>query len=458
MSKRKKIAMPARPKVKRSAKVKPKASAKARPAKRAGGKPAAKLERGLKSGWAFHPYADAFPMMDDATFKAFCARAKKNGYLASRPIVFFEGMILDGRNRARMCEATGLKPTTRVFDPKTEGDPLDFVISENLDRRHLTPSQRAMVAANLEKLARGRPRKGATGVTRDEAAERMNVSRRSVARGAVVRDKGSDELQQLVSAGAIAVKLAAEIAANLTPLEQAIVAKGGKDAVLNAAKKIRAEEAEKRRAERNAKIITNSDCTAESLLIGGRRYPLIFADPPVRYIMGDSDRSVENHYQTMSLDELIAFGETVKKLAADDAVLMMTMPDTHLFVTGLPILNAWGFEHKSGAVWDKLIIGKGKYFRMQHEHLLVCTRGKGLPEPIGAHKSPSIIRAKRGKHSEKPAELFAVIEKMYPQFFRKDGDPLAIELFARALKPNEKPRKGWAVWGNQAPVAEKAAA
>ena len=59
----------------------------------------------------------------------------------------YEGIkILDGRNRARACDAAGVTPRYVEFDGK---DPAAFVLSQNLARRHLGPSERAMVAARM---------------------------------------------------------------------------------------------------------------------------------------------------------------------------------------------------------------------------------------------------------------------------------------------------------------------
>jgi hypothetical protein len=62
------------------------------------------------------------------------------------PITTYEGKILDGRNRDHACLSAGVTP---IYEPLPDGcSPLDFVISMNLKRRHLNPSQRAMIAAN----------------------------------------------------------------------------------------------------------------------------------------------------------------------------------------------------------------------------------------------------------------------------------------------------------------------
>ena len=88
----------------------------------------------------FHPLADLFPLMEGEEFDALVADIKANGL--QEPVVVHEDMILDGRNRFMACEAAGVEPT---FVPFLGENPLAFVISTNLRRRHLNESQRAMV-------------------------------------------------------------------------------------------------------------------------------------------------------------------------------------------------------------------------------------------------------------------------------------------------------------------------
>src|SRR5262249_20865800 len=154
-------------------------------------------------------------------------------------------MVLDGRNRYRACCEIGVEPMTRAWDGK--GNPLDYVLSKNLHRRHLTESQRAMVADKLATMKQGARTDltpiGAT--SQDEAAKRLNVGKRSVQRAHTVRTQGLQALQQAVEAGDISVGAAAEIAT--TPQEeQRKIMLGDKHSITKAAKAIRASKPKKR--------------------------------------------------------------------------------------------------------------------------------------------------------------------------------------------------------------------
>lgn len=101
-----------------------------------------------------HRYAELFPIMGPAELDSLAADIKQFGQRA--PITLLGGQILDGRNRFLACQKNGMTPKTREF---TGEDPLEFVISVNLHRRHLTESQRAMIAAGIANLPHGRAEK-----------------------------------------------------------------------------------------------------------------------------------------------------------------------------------------------------------------------------------------------------------------------------------------------------------
>lgn len=130
-----------------------------------------------------HKYAKLFPKMTGEDFAALCGDIKANGL--KHPIWTLEGQILDGQNRYAACTASGVKPEFKEFlTTPTEyeaQDPLDFVISQNLNRRHLTDDQRAAIAAEIANSRKGKTLKYADSAkTVNEAAHVLQVKPRQV--------------------------------------------------------------------------------------------------------------------------------------------------------------------------------------------------------------------------------------------------------------------------------------
>src|SRR6266496_490482 len=96
-----------------------------------------------------HPAAQAFPEMTAAELQELADDIKQTG-LAHPVVRDAHGIILDGRNRLKACEIAGVEPR---FETYRGDNPVGFVVSSNLKRRHLNTSQRAMVAAKLAMLA-----------------------------------------------------------------------------------------------------------------------------------------------------------------------------------------------------------------------------------------------------------------------------------------------------------------
>ena len=144
--------------------------------------------------YEFHPIAKVFPLDNDGPdFDAFVEDITLNGL--HQPIVLHDGKILDGRRRYLACQQTGETPQFVVWDRK--GLARNFVVSANIHRRHLTPSQKAAIGLELleaegpkakdrQRLSRGRGRKGAkqcatlNGKATVRAAERVGCSPRLI--------------------------------------------------------------------------------------------------------------------------------------------------------------------------------------------------------------------------------------------------------------------------------------
>ena len=151
-----------------------------------------------------HPLADLFPPMTTEEMASLVEDIKANGL--AQPIVTHEGAILDGRHRYQACLQAGVEPQFSEF---RGGDALAFVLSANLNRRHLSVAQRAMVAAKIANMPAHRPEDKCANLrtSQPEAAEALGVSRRSVQTAAQILDE-APKLAKEVEAGNISLNAA----------------------------------------------------------------------------------------------------------------------------------------------------------------------------------------------------------------------------------------------------------
>jgi len=132
-----------------------------------------------------HKLANPFPKIDGDEFKTLVLDIKKNGLHQS--ITLLDGKILDGANRYRACISAGVEPVFETFHGE---HPEAFVISQNLNRRHLSTSQRAAIAAELVTTTVGRNAKETnSSINVSEAAKRLKVSETSVKDAGAVKEK-----------------------------------------------------------------------------------------------------------------------------------------------------------------------------------------------------------------------------------------------------------------------------
>lgn len=160
-----------------------------------------------------HPLSAAFPAMSGDDFAALVEDIKANGQ--REPVMVHEGMVLDGWHRYQACTQLGIKPQQFTFP--ADKDPVAFVLSHNLHRRHLTPSQRAAaVVACSEWAPAHRPKKqepGSTFSKNDDLAKAAGVTPRTITDAKVAHKAG---LTEAVKEGALTVKEAAKVARGKT--------------------------------------------------------------------------------------------------------------------------------------------------------------------------------------------------------------------------------------------------
>jgi hypothetical protein len=145
--------------------------------------------------------ASIVPKMSRPDYEMLKEDIRAKGQL--QEIVMLRGEILDGRSRWEACLELGITPKFREHDGS---GPLDFVISQNLCRRHLNESQRALIAARLADQTQGGSRAQICALTHAKAAEKLNVSPRMVddassLLNAVERGRALPELLECVEGG-----------------------------------------------------------------------------------------------------------------------------------------------------------------------------------------------------------------------------------------------------------------
>lgn len=155
-----------------------------------------------------HPLSAAFPIMPADEIAALAQDIKANGL--REPGIIFEGKILDGWHRYQACEIAGIP--FKHFPLPAGRDPVVFVLSRNLHRRHLSASQRASAVVSCSEWRdRGKPKSapGADLQTAAELAKTADVGTRTIERAKVAHKAG---LTDAVKDGKVSVKQAAEIA------------------------------------------------------------------------------------------------------------------------------------------------------------------------------------------------------------------------------------------------------
>ena len=194
-----------------------------------------------------HPICLLIPPADDDELQDLTEDIRAHGLID--PILLFEGIILDGRNRSAACERAGVAPRYAQFCGGRE-DALILVISHNLKRRQLTKQAiaDALVAAedfNLhyaltepadeeeaaQEVAQSPEARPVIKITEPKTASSRKlaqaaggvVSHAMIAATRKVKEKGETELQEAVKRGRIGVQDAAK-AADLPPEQQKAIA------------------------------------------------------------------------------------------------------------------------------------------------------------------------------------------------------------------------------------------
>jgi N6-adenosine-specific RNA methylase IME4/ParB-like chromosome segregation protein Spo0J len=365
------------------------------------------------------------------------------------------GAILDGHHRLaayRELEREGhtLPPyPVMIRAGLTEAQKRAHVRALNLARRSLTATQRrALIAEQLRDAPSRSDRSVATDLavsptTVAMVRRRLRANEATVHSGQLSGDEevrvGRDGRRRRVPSMRTVVAPSAERASRARLALERIPPEALPARLLSSDELNTAARLVEREGTREARLAALRPAK-ELEALGGGPFNVILADPPWRYEgASDPTRTADNHYRTMGLAELAAL--PISAVVARQAVLFLWTTPPKL-AEAVALVDSWGFLYRTSAVWDKAVAGLGSWFRQEHELLLVATRG-GMVAPAPSTRPPSVIRARRGRHSAKPAKVHEIIEQMYPGVAR-------LELFARAERPS------WTCWGNEIPERAQA--
>mgnify|MGYP003114634401 FL=1 len=376
----------------------------------------------------YHELANIFPLIQGVEFDELVKDIQWNGL--QEPIILYEGKILDGRNRYNACLQANVEPS---FVQYQGAEPLSFVVSLNLRRRHLSESQRAMVAQSVANLGHGKRRSkdvaidtSFSQVSQPEAAEMLNVSRESVIRAAKVAKSGDESLIEAVEQGQVSVSAASDLT-ELPKEEQKTIVLQGEEEVLKKAKEIRQQRASVSKEKRE-------EARKEALKIKPPEgsYRTIVIDPPWEMTKIDRDLSpnqVDFDYPTMSIEDIVKF-----KIPCHEECHLWLWTTQKYLPDSFNILKEWGFTYLVTCVWHKnggfQPVGLPQY---NCEFVILARRG-GQPF-LETKAFPVCFEGKRREHSRKPEEFYDLVKRVSPE--------PRIDIFSR------ESREGFDQFGNE---------
>ncbi len=389
------------------------------------------------------PYQLLPPLSDD-DFKALYDDIAAHGVKV--PVEYDEaGEILDGHHRVAICKMLGITDWPRfVRKQLSEEGKRSFARSLNFARRHLSGAQRqAIIQEHL---------KDAPTASNRAIAAQLGVDHKTVsaARRRLVDGGEIPHQSTIVGRDGVAQPAVKPIRtmflpepSNFPELKKVAKAKRAEDQKIRHA--VRTDLAVQIAARQNVAPWWQGVGQEE-----GRAFPIIYADPPWRFktyseVTG-GEKSAENHYPTMSLDDILSLGCP----GAHCSALFMWVTD---LANGVEALKRWGYAYKSFWGWKKVYPGEqtgtGYWSFDNLELLLIGTRGD-FPAPIPGTQPIKCTDHPVGRHSEKPVWFAEQIDRLYPTMPK-------LEMFQRreSLADGDVRLNGkWEFWGNQAGTQE----
>lgn len=324
-----------------------------------------------------HPIASLFEMMTPEEMRILANDIKENGL--QEDIWLYEDMILDGRNRHIACKLAGVEPRFREY---TGNSPVQFVISRNLHRRHLSAGQRAILAVRVKPMLEeeAKKRQSEAGKERAEKAERSEE-------GFYIQDR-----QRIDEAGDTRNYEKEDGNRSLT---QAAKLTGTNRQYVHDIEKI-GEESPELVEEINKGKMTIPQAKNELKRrerAQGREeieglYDVIYADY--------KDNKV-------TINDLKEMAANVRNISNKDCALFFWCPSPNLDDV-LSVIKLWGFQYRSLFVCVRQS-QQGKYNSISQDLLLLCGKGNITPSDTKVNSIQALNRD----------TAVSIIRQMYPE-------------------------------------------
>jgi N6-adenosine-specific RNA methylase IME4 len=379
-----------------------------------------------------------FPEMQPEDYIRLKNDMAKNGYDSTMPIMIYHGDIIDGWNRFKACCELGIEPVTAEYKG-SDADAIEYIMRTN-KRRNLNSSQWACIAAEADEMLRAigeavdaeKLRKQKENAANQHTAEKLPCDNKLTQPTKAIEPQKQPER--------VTQKAAETFNTNRTYISEAIKLKEERpevfEQVKNGEKTItevkKEQKEEKKRQELDVKNAKIMKVIESGKLEHVEEFEIVLADPPWRYDFSETKcRKIENNYPTATIEDICKHAPKT----TENAILFLwaTAPKLR---EAMQVVDAWGFEYKTHAIWDKCKIGMGYWFRGQHELLIVATKGNASP-PIAENRVSSIFKEARGEHSKKPDCVYEWIESAFVSYKK-------LEMYARSNRP------GWKSWGAEA--------
>lgn len=182
--------------------------------------------------------------------------------------------------------------------------------------------------------------------------------------------------------------------------------------------------------------------TPEQQAVPIAKYDVVLADPPWSYYKSTHTHSVDNHYKTMTPDELKLFpwmdyvGNTLFMWATSPKLEEAIALGTGIGLHFRGVSFVWVKTKKDGTLMGAMGV-RPSIVKPTAEFVLAFSKAKrGRPLPLSSESIRNVVAAPVSTHSRKPDAVHERLEQMYPTATK-------CELFAR------RTRVGWTTIGDE---------